>query len=38
MQSDDVLVSLGYALEDGDFIADLCVGGVISAIVIDQID
>ena len=25
MQSDDVLVSLGYALEHGDFVADLCV-------------
>jgi len=26
MESDDVLVSLGYALEDGDFIANLCNG------------
>jgi hypothetical protein len=40
MQSDDVLVSLGYALEHGDFVADLWGArqGVISAIVIDEID
>ena len=40
MQSDDVLVSLGYALEHGNFVADLCVGrqGVISAIVVDERD
>jgi len=40
MQCDDVLVSLGYTFEDGNFVADLLCGkaGVISGIVVDERD